>query len=93
MNSELLEDITTHDIVCELTDSKVIELIERKIVDYDIVNDRYFQKAFFICFINAYKNPESRFKTLIDLLPSGKVCEEIQKVMRSWLEDYPELLR
>ncbi|MFA5715587.1 MAG: hypothetical protein WC998_07595 [Candidatus Paceibacterota bacterium] len=93
MNSELLEDITTHDIVCELTDSKVIELIERKIVDYDIVNDRYFQKAFFICFINAYKNPESRFKTLIDLIPAGKVSEEIQKVMRDWLEDYPELLK
>jgi uncharacterized protein YggL (DUF469 family) len=93
MNSDLLEDITTHDIVQELTDSKVIELVEKKINDFDIVNDKYFQKAFFVCFINAYKNSESRFKTLIDLIPAGKVGEDLQKVMRDWLEDYPELLK
>jgi 16S rRNA A1518/A1519 N6-dimethyltransferase RsmA/KsgA/DIM1 with predicted DNA glycosylase/AP lyase activity len=93
MDSDLLEDITTHDIVQELTDSKVVELIQNKVNEYDITTDKDFQKAFFTCFNNAYKNPETRFKTLIDLIPSGKVGEDLQKVMRSWLEDYPELLK
>jgi hypothetical protein len=93
MNNDLLEDITVHDIVQELTDSKVVELVERNIDNYDITADKYFQKAFFVCFNNTYKNPETRFKTLVDLIPAGKVGEELQQVMRSWLEDYPELLK
>lgn len=93
MNYDLLEDITTHDIVQELTDSKVVELIQNNISNYDITTDKYFQKAFFTCFNNAYKNPETRFQTLIDLIPAGKVGEDIQKVMREYLEDYPELLK